>query len=202
MQLAIQSQIYITTAVYHQTVRIGAKPLEDHDQRFSFFATELLRSQSLCNILSDERMSLSFTIAAGSRQRSHSRVLVLLDPWPYFTVWDSRLSQPGEPGPCTYTTQEQGGPVIAPGTAFPFRRLLRLAGLRWSYSNPPPHWIIVCFLVTGDTTCQQNCSLATAVVLSPVYTAVTWQWVYMSQYYIHRLYLVQRFLANIASLIF
>jgi hypothetical protein len=33
--------------------------------------------------------------------------------------------------------QEQGGPVIPPDTGFPFRRLLRLAGLRWRYSNPP-----------------------------------------------------------------
>jgi hypothetical protein len=36
-------------------------------------------------------------------------------------------------------------------------------------------------LVTGET-CPQSCSLATAVVLSPVYKAVTWRWVYMSQY--------------------
>jgi hypothetical protein len=35
----------------------------------------------------------------------------------------------------------QGGPVIAPGTGFYFRRLLRLAGLRWRYSNPPPHGV-------------------------------------------------------------
>jgi hypothetical protein len=34
---------------------------------------------------------------------------------------------------------EQGGPVIPPGTGFPFRRLLLLAGLRWRYSTPPPH---------------------------------------------------------------
>jgi hypothetical protein len=41
--------------------------------------------------LSDERMGLSFTIAANPRQRSHWRVRV---PWysrPYFTVSDSRL---------------------------------------------------------------------------------------------------------------
>jgi hypothetical protein len=31
-------------------------------------------------------------------------------------------------------------------------------------------------------TCPQKCFLATAIVLSPVYTAVTLQWVYMSQY--------------------
>jgi hypothetical protein len=39
----------------------------------------------------DERTGLSFTIAAGPRQRSHSRVRV---PWasrPYFTVSDWRL---------------------------------------------------------------------------------------------------------------
>jgi hypothetical protein len=33
----------------------------------------------------------------------------------------------------------QGGPDIPPGTEFPFRRLLLLAGLRSRYSNPPPH---------------------------------------------------------------
>jgi hypothetical protein len=37
--------------------------------------------------------------------------------------------------------QEQCGPVIPPGTGFPFRRLLRLAWLRWRYSNPPPHGV-------------------------------------------------------------
>jgi hypothetical protein len=41
--------------------------------------------------------------------------------------------------------------------------------------------IIACSLVAGETTCSQSCSLATAVVLSPVYTAVAWQSVYMSQ---------------------
>jgi hypothetical protein len=40
---------------------------------------------------SDERTGLSFTIASGTRQRSHFRVLVLWDSWPYFTVSDSRL---------------------------------------------------------------------------------------------------------------
>jgi hypothetical protein len=41
-------------------------------------------------------------------------------------------------GPCIYIPQEQGGPVISLGTGFPFRRLLRLAGLRWRCSNQPP----------------------------------------------------------------
>jgi hypothetical protein len=37
-------------------------------------------------------------------------------------------------------------------------------------------------LVAGETTRPRRRSLATAVILSPVYTAVTRQWVYMSQY--------------------
>jgi hypothetical protein len=84
-------------------------------------------------------MGLSFTIAAGPRQRSHSQVRVPRDSWPHFTVSYSRPLQPGRPGPRIYISQEQGSLVIPSGTGFPFRRLLRLAGLRWRYSTPPPH---------------------------------------------------------------
>jgi hypothetical protein len=41
--------------------------------------------------LSDERTGLSFTIAVGPRQRSHSRVRVPWNSRPYFTVSDSTL---------------------------------------------------------------------------------------------------------------
>jgi hypothetical protein len=37
-----------------------------------------------------------------------------------------------------------------------------------------------CSLVAREIACPQNCSRATAIVLSPVYTAVTLKWVYMS----------------------
>jgi hypothetical protein len=50
---------------------------------------------------------------------------------PHFTLLDAQLSQIGGPSPRIYIPQKQGGPVIPPGTGFPFRRLLRLAGLRW-----------------------------------------------------------------------
>jgi hypothetical protein len=52
--------------------------------------------------LSDERTGLSLTIAAGSRQRSHSWGWVQRDSRPYFTVSDSRLPQPEGPGPRIY----------------------------------------------------------------------------------------------------
>jgi hypothetical protein len=84
-------------------------------------------------------MGLSYTIAAGPRQRSHFQVRVPWNSWLHFTVSNSRLTPPGVSGPRIYIPQEQGGPVISPGTGFAFRRLLRLAGLRWRYSNQPSH---------------------------------------------------------------
>jgi hypothetical protein len=67
-----------------------------------------------------------------------SEVILGSESRPYFTVSDSKLPQPGGPSPRIYVPQEQGGPVMTPGTGFPFRRLLRLAGLRWRHSTPPP----------------------------------------------------------------
>jgi hypothetical protein len=67
----------------------------------------------LWDALSDERSDLSYVYAAGSCQRSLSRVRVPWDLRPYILlshIWD-----------------------------FPFRRLLRLEGSEWRYSTPPPH---------------------------------------------------------------
>jgi hypothetical protein len=54
-------------------------------------------------------------------------------------IWDS----PNLEGkiPVFLSLQEQGGPVMPSGTSFHFRRLLRLTGLCWRYSNPPPHGV-------------------------------------------------------------
>jgi hypothetical protein len=84
-------------------------------------------------------MGLSFKIAGGPRQRSHSQVRVPRDSWPYFTVSDSRLHQSRGPERRFYVLQQQGGPDIPSGTGFPICRLLRHAGLRWKHSTPPPH---------------------------------------------------------------
>jgi hypothetical protein len=69
-----------------------------------------------CEALSDERLGLSFTIVTVPRQRSYSRVRV---PW-YF-----------------------GHTLLSQIRDFPFRRLVLLAGLRWRYSAPPPHGILL-----------------------------------------------------------
>jgi hypothetical protein len=90
---------------------------------------QTVASLLMWDTLSDESSGLSFAIAAGPSPAGLKTI---------FTVSGSRLPQPGGPGPRIYIRQEQRGPVIPPGTGFPFRLLLRLAGLRWRYSNPPP----------------------------------------------------------------
>jgi hypothetical protein len=51
--------------------------------------------------------------------------------------------------PVFKSPQEQGGVVMPSGTGFPFRRL-RLVGLRWRYSTPPPHGCELTYRVTGN----------------------------------------------------
>jgi hypothetical protein len=120
-------------------------------------------------------MGLSFTIAAGPCQRSHSQVhshgthdhillSQILDP------------QPEGPDPHIYIPQEQSGPVIPQGTGFPF--CLQLAGLQWWYSNPTLTQTIffVLFITPRDgphrkhslsivvKTCLKRCCIAMEVI--------------------------------------
>jgi hypothetical protein len=143
---AVPSGLSLTTTLrltfYRQSVRLGDKPLETHYHHF--FSTQYLQPNPYVTSSLTREGVLSFTIAAGLRHRSHFQVRVPRDSWPHFTVSDSRLPQPGGPGPRIYIPQEQGDPVIPPGTAFFIPRLLRLVGLRWSYSTSPPHE--VCWL--------------------------------------------------------
>jgi hypothetical protein len=123
-----RSQSHVTT--YGQSVSLSWCKAPVWGLRPDFYFYQRVAGLLMWGALSDEKTGLSFTISAGSRQHSHSRVRVSRDSWPYFTVSGSRLPQPGGTGPRIYIPQEQGGPVIPPGTGFPFRRLLRHAGLR------------------------------------------------------------------------
>jgi hypothetical protein len=59
--------------------------------RLHFYYCQAVADLLMWDAFSDERTGLSFTIAAGPRQRSHSRVRVPWDSRSYFTVSDSRL---------------------------------------------------------------------------------------------------------------
>jgi hypothetical protein len=68
-------RVTLRLALYCQSVRLGAKPIETHDQNlFSFQLNTCGYSPYV--VLSDERMGLSFRNAAGPRRRSHSQVRV------------------------------------------------------------------------------------------------------------------------------
>jgi hypothetical protein len=95
----------------------------------NFIAPSLMRGR-VCNLLVQLLLGLARAVTLGSKSsRTHDHILLS----------HLKLPQPGGPGPRIYIPQELGGRVIPPGTGFPLCRLLRLAGQRWRYSNPPPH---------------------------------------------------------------
>jgi hypothetical protein len=84
----------------------------------------------VCNLLVQLLLGLARAVTLGSKyRRTHDHILLS----------HLRLPQPGGPGPRIYIPQETGWPSYTPGHCVPFFRLLRLAGMRWRYSNPPPH---------------------------------------------------------------
>jgi hypothetical protein len=116
--------------VYRQSVRLGAKPLETHDQYFFFRLNTCGYSPYVRVCRLQLLLALAGAVILGSQFRgTHDHIL----------LYRFETPNPGGPGPRISISQGQGGPVIPSGTGFSFRRLLRLAGLRWRYSNPPPH---------------------------------------------------------------
>jgi hypothetical protein len=96
----------------------------------SWYGAPFLTRGWVCNLLVQLLLGLARTATLGSKfSRTQDHIL----------QFHMRLPQPEGPGPCIYIPYEQGGPVIPPGTGFPFCRLLRLAVLRWRYSNLSPH---------------------------------------------------------------
>jgi hypothetical protein len=155
-------QSYVTTNGHSASLSWCQAPI--WGPRPEFYYCQTVAGLLLWGAHYDEGTGLSFTTVAGPRQCSHSLVRVLRNSWPYFSVLDSRLPQTGGPGPRIYIPQEQGGTVIPPGIVFPFRHLLRLAGLRWRYSNPPPPmihlscWSLWYSLGTDPTESTFSCS--------------------------------------------
>jgi hypothetical protein len=86
--------------VYHQSVRLGPKPLENHGQ---ILFSQLIPCSHSPNVTS-------------SLTRGWVCCLQLLLALASATVADSWLPQPGGSGPRIYVLQEQGGSLIPPAT--------------------------------------------------------------------------------------
>jgi hypothetical protein len=114
-QVSVKAMLWPTE---RRPVCLGIKPHLGHKSSF------LLLSDS-CGFVKVGRhlAGLSFTVAAGPRQSSHSRVRVARNSLPYFTLSHSRLSEPGLPGPNICDRQEHVDPVIFLATEFHFRLL-------------------------------------------------------------------------------
>jgi hypothetical protein len=106
----LHSESYVATDGQSASLSWNKAPI--WGLRPDFYYCQTVAGLLMWDALSHERTGLSITIAAGPRQRSHSRVRV---------PWDSQY-------------------ILLPQIRdFPFRRHLRLAGIRWRYSTPPPH---------------------------------------------------------------
>jgi hypothetical protein len=132
-----QSQSYVTTDGQSASLSWNKAPV--WGVRPGFYYCQTVAGLFMWGALSDERTGLPFTIAAGPRQRSHSRVRVPGDLWPYFTVSDSRV-----PFSSPYTTRRATVEVFGLASA----RSSRLSCNRYSlYSFGTDHaqktWILL-----------------------------------------------------------
>jgi hypothetical protein len=96
------SESYVTTDGLWASLRWNKAPI--WGLRPDFYYCQTGEGLLMWGALSDDRTDLSFTIAAGPRQRSHCRVRV---PWgspPYFTVSDLRLPFSSPPMTCRTTS--------------------------------------------------------------------------------------------------
>jgi hypothetical protein len=79
--------------------------------RVCYFVAPSLTRGRVCNLLVQLLLGLDRAITLVSKShRTHDHILLS----------QLRLPQPGGPGSRIYIPQEQGGPVIPPGTGFPF----------------------------------------------------------------------------------
>jgi hypothetical protein len=81
-------------------------PSPIRDSKPDFFLLSVV-GLLMWGVITDERVYLSFAIAAGPRQPNHFRIWAPLDSWSYFTLSNLRLPQHEGPGPHIYTPRKR-----------------------------------------------------------------------------------------------
>jgi hypothetical protein len=100
---ATESESYIRTGGQSASLSWNKAPI--WGLRPDFYYCQTVAGLLMWGALSDERTGLSFTIAAGPRQRGLSLAGVPWDSWPYFTVSESRLPFSSPPTTCRVTVE-------------------------------------------------------------------------------------------------
>jgi hypothetical protein len=126
-----------------------AKTLENMAMRNMFIYSNSLKSahvEAICTLgvqimLGKHSGSMAIIEQTSSSYFIHFVCLVSLHgdqiKFPMMPSNTQQLSSLSLPLHVSVCVQEQGGPVISPGTGYPLCHLLRLSGLRWRYSDPP-----------------------------------------------------------------
>jgi hypothetical protein len=138
------SQVYFGTD--DQPVRLGVGNLSFcQDNCFNpSNGTPTLTRRRVCNFQ-------CILILVGVTQNSWPQFTVSFETFPTWRVSSPYLYPPGT-----------GWPSYTPEHWVTFCRLLRIAGLRWGYSNPPPHWL--CIVIIAVRFCWSLLILIMAAV--------------------------------------
>jgi hypothetical protein len=88
-QTAARFESYVTTEGQSASLSWNKAPI--WGLRPDLYYCQTVAGVLMWGALSDDRTGLSFTIAAGPRQRSHSRARIPWDSQRYFTISDSRI---------------------------------------------------------------------------------------------------------------
>jgi hypothetical protein len=98
-----------------------------------YFVATSLTGGRVCNLLYNRFWALPEQSLLGQSPAELTTIF-------YCLIWDSPNLEGQVP---VFISPRNKVAHYTPGTGFPFCRLLRLAGLRWRYSNAPPHRVCV-----------------------------------------------------------
>jgi hypothetical protein len=144
-----KSKLYYDRRLVDQSVLVsGTLEIFFRQLRVCYFVAPSLTRGRVCNLLL--LLVIASAVLLGSQSRgTHDDILL---------SQFLRLPQPGGPGPRIYIPQEQGGPVIPPGTGFPLCRLLRLAGNAVEVLFPASTWAFKEISPKSYTGCSKQTS--------------------------------------------
>jgi hypothetical protein len=135
--------VYVT--IDDQSVSLSWNKAPFWGLRPDFYYCQTVAGLLMWGALSDEMTGLSFTIAAGPRQRSLSRVRVPSNSRPYFTVSESRLRFSSPPTTRRATVEvfdSASTRVSSPNNSIVTSRSYRADRVEYTVSHLPHCWVL------------------------------------------------------------